>query len=85
MPSGTLAKDPTVKNVALLACCQALTMSASSLVMTVAALVGTVLAADKTMATLPIAAAFGATMATTIPASLLMKRIGRRAGFSIGA
>ena len=85
MPSGTLAKDPTVKNVALLACCQALAMSASSLVMTVTALVGTMLAADKTLATLPIAVAFGATMATTIPASLLMKWIGRRAGFSIGA
>ena len=85
MPAASISRDPTVKNVSLLAACQALNMSASSLVMTVVALVGTTLAADKTLATLPIAVAFGATMVSTIPASLLMKRIGRRAGFSIGA
>ena len=75
----------TRRNVLILALCQALAMTSTSLMVTVAALVGQMLAADKTLATLPIAVQFTATMATTIPASLLMKRIGRRAGFSVGA
>ncbi|MFO7482353.1 MFS transporter [Oceanibaculum nanhaiense] len=76
--------DPTRKNVVLLALCQALSMSGSSLVMTVSAIVGTMIAADKTMATLPLAFQMTAMMVTTIPASLAMKRFGRRAGFLFG-
>jgi len=75
----------TRRNVLILALCQALAMTSTSLMVTVAALVGQMLAADKTLATLPIGVQFTATMATVIPASLLMKRIGRRAGFSVGA
>ena len=59
-------------------------MSGSSLVATVAALVGFMLAEDKSLATLPVACQFLATMFSTIPASLLMRRIGRRAGFTTG-
>jgi len=55
------------------------------MVTTASALVGHLLAADKALATLPIALQFTATMAVTIPASLLMARIGRRAGFILGA
>jgi MFS family permease len=43
------------------------------------------LASDKSLATLPISAWMTGTMLVTIPASLLMGRIGRRAGFTIGA
>ena len=78
-------RQRTRRNVLILALCQALAMTSTSLMVTVAALVGQMLAADKTLATLPIAVQFTATMATVIPASLLMKRIGRRAGFSVGA
>lgn len=77
-------RDPTRRNVLLLASCQALAMSGSSLVATVAALVGFMLAEDKSLATLPVACQFLATMSSTIPASLLMRRIGRRAGFTTG-
>lgn len=76
--------DPTRKNVVLLALCQALSMTGSSLVMTVSAIVGTMIAADKTLATLPLAFQMTAMMVTTIPASLAMKRFGRRAGFLFG-
>lgn len=72
------------RNIVLLACCQALMMTGTSLTMTVSALVGHTLAADKSMATMPIALQFFATMLTTIPASMLMKRIGRRGGFTVG-
>jgi MFS family permease len=73
------------RNVPLLATCQALMMSASSLIITTAALVGFALAEDKSWATLPLAAQFVATMCTTIPAALLMDRIGRRPGFMLAS
>lgn len=78
------ARDPTVRNVVLLSCCQALAMSAMSVNMTVTALVGNMLSDDPALATLPLALQFTATMCTTMPASLVMRRIGRQAGFAIG-
>jgi len=73
------------RNVPLLATCQALMMSGTSLIITTTALVGFGLAQDKSWATLPLAAQFIATMCTTIPASLLMDRIGRKQGFMLAA
>lgn len=78
-------RDPTWRNVVLLAVCQALVMSCLSLALTVSALVGSSLAPDPGLGTFPLALQFVGTMATTIPASMLMERIGRRAAFSIGA
>ena len=60
-------------------------MTATSAVITSAALAGYVLATNKAMATIPIAFQFAAMMATAIPASLYMKRVGRRLGFITGA
>ena len=77
-------RDPTRKNVTLLAVCQALAMSGSSMLATVAGLAGYMIAEDKSLATLPVASQFLATMLTTIPASLFMRRYGRRAGFTVG-
>jgi len=79
------AANNTRRNVIFLAICQGLSNSGMSMLVTVAALTGHLLAADKTLATLPIALQWAATMGTTIPASLLMRRIGRRAGFTFGA
>jgi MFS family permease len=76
--------DPTRRNVLLLAVCQGLAMSGSSMLAAVAALAGYMIVEDKSLATLPVACQFLATMLSTIPASLLMRRIGRRAGFTIG-
>ncbi|UCD66060.1 MAG: MFS transporter [Deltaproteobacteria bacterium] len=69
------------RNVPLLAACQALMMSGASMIIATAALVGFELAENKSWATLPLAAQFIATMFTTIPAALLMDRIGRKQGF----
>lgn len=63
---------------------QALSMTGSTLVMTVTALTGASLTDDPSLATLPLALQFVGTMLGTIPASLLMDRIGRKLGFSIG-
>ena len=73
------------RNVALLAICQALMMSGASLIITTAALVGFDLAENRSWATLPLAAQFIATMFTTIPAALLMERIGRKQGFMLAS
>lgn len=77
-------RGPTRRNVFLLAICQSLSATTMSLIITVHALAGYMLAVDKTLATLPLGIMFTMVMISTIPASLFMKRFGRRFGFSIG-
>ncbi len=50
-----------------------------------AALIGHSLAEDKALSTLPVAIQMTATMAASIPAGLIFSRLGRRAGFLVGA
>lgn len=76
--------DKTKKNIFLLATCQALFMTSTSAVFTTSALVGHMLAEDKSFATLPLAVQFAAGMVVTVPASLYMKRVGRQIGFITG-
>ena len=59
-------------------------MSGSSLIILTSALVGAILAPHPQWATLPVACMFTGTLIATFPASMLMKRIGRRAGFYVG-
>lgn len=83
-PSETPA--PYRRNVTILAVAQALFMTTQSMGISTTPLAGhSLLGADKSLATLPIFLTHAGIMLTTIPASLLMGRIGRRAGFSIGA
>ncbi|MEH6824691.1 MAG: MFS transporter [Motiliproteus sp.] len=72
------------RNVTLLATCQALLVTGNVLLVSVSALIGHLLAADPMLATLPVATQFGGMTLATLPASLLMKRIGRRRGFILG-
>lgn len=92
------AKDPTRRNVFLLATCLALAMTGTSLNMVVSALTGQTLADPSVsvwipfigdlpqiaLATLPLSMQFVGTMIATIPASLFMRRVGRRVGFTVG-
>jgi predicted MFS family arabinose efflux permease len=71
------------KTIFLLAFCQALAMTGSIILFTIAALLGSTLAADKSLATLPLALLQLATMLTTIPAAFILKRWGRL-GFMAG-
>ncbi len=73
------------RNVLVLAGAQALFQTSSVLTMTLAGLVGFLLATDKSLATLPVAAMMVAVAAVLIPASLVMQRYGRKAGFQIGS
>lgn len=72
------------RTVLLLALCQALAMTGNIIWFTIAALIGKALADDEALATMPLALMQIATMTGTIPASLLMQRIGRQWGFVIG-
>ncbi|MCR9255054.1 MAG: MFS transporter [Alphaproteobacteria bacterium] len=71
-------------NVWLLAICQALFFTGVMVTAATSSLVGIVLAADPVNATLPLAFQTASSLATTLPASFLMAKIGRRAGFTIG-
>ena len=69
----------------VLAVAQALYSSGSVILAATAGLVGAQLAPSKEWATLPVSAYVIGTMLWTIPAALIMGRIGRRAGFMVGA
>jgi MFS family permease len=55
------------------------------LAVTVGPLVGAALASDAAFATLPVALTVVGALLATVPASLLMRRLGRRVGFTLGA
>jgi predicted MFS family arabinose efflux permease len=78
--------DPRARrNAVVLAIGQALYGSATVIMFTTAGLIGVQIAPSKAWATLPISAFVIGTAVTTIPAAMLMKRIGRRPGFMLGA
>jgi fucose permease len=73
------------RNVGILAANQALFLVAAITVMTLSGIVGQRLAPTPALATLPIAMMMIGVVLAALPASLLMKRVGRRTGFIIGA
>jgi MFS family permease len=60
-------------------------MTNNSILIATNGLAGYALATDKSLATLPVTAYIVGAAVTTMPASLLMRRIGRRSGFILGA
>jgi MFS family permease len=76
--------DAERRNVLLLAGAQALFQTTSVLVVTISGIVGRGMAPDESLATLPIAMMVVGAAVMMIPASLLMQRWGRKAGFLIG-
>lgn len=72
------------RNVFLLSACLALSMTGASLVMVVVALTGKMLLPDGIWWTLPLTLQFVGTMCAVIPANLLMRKYGRRIGFTLG-
>ena len=73
------------RNVLVLATCQMLYNSGRSLLVATSPLIAYVIAPDKSLSTLPITLAVIGTAAASIPASLLMRRIGRSLGFAVGS
>jgi MFS family permease len=73
------------KNVAALAVCQGLLVTNNIAVISIGSLAGYLLAANKALSTLPATAYIAGGALSTYPISLLMKRYGRRTGFTLGA
>ncbi|WP_417222592.1 MFS transporter [Amphritea sp.] len=70
--------------VVLLSLCQALLTTGNVLLISVNALIGQQLSPSPELITLPIAMQFVGLMCATIPASLIMARVGRKNGFYLG-
>lgn len=82
LPAGDgLAK----RNALVLACAQALGGANPAIVVSLGGLVGQVLAENKELATLPVSLTNLGLALGTIPAAMLMRRIGRRGGYFFGA
>lgn len=72
------------RNVFLLACCQALLLTNAVTLIAVSSLVGYAIASNKALATMPATLYTIGVAITAFPASMWMKRVGRRNGFMAG-
>ena len=72
------------RNTLVLSCTQATLQTTGVTMIAVTGLTGFALADNKALATLPLTFYVLGSALTTIPASFLMKRVGRRIGFQIG-
>ena len=85
------AKEPALigltgmVNLGCLFFAQIIFVSGSVLFVTMGGIIGSTLATDPKFATLPLSLLVLGTAAATIPAALLMRRVGRRAGFVFAA
>jgi MFS family permease len=78
--------DKTARHNALvLACAQALGGANPAIVVSLGGLVGQAIAPDPTYATVPVSLLQLGIAAGTIPAAIVMRRLGRRGGYLIGA
>ncbi len=71
-------------NTLVLTACQALGMLVITTLLSLAVVVGARMTDDPSLATMPLGAFTLGALAASIPASMLMKRLGRRAGFTVG-
>ena len=76
--------DHARRNVFLLACCQALLFTNNVTLISLNGLAGFALADNKMLATLPVTGYVVGAAISTFPASMWMKRVGRRNGFLTG-
>ena len=76
--------EKQVRNVIVLSGCQATLQTTGATMIAVTGLAGLALASDPALATIPLTCYVLGSALTTIPASLLMGAIGRRAGFQVG-
>jgi len=84
-PSPAASDDVKAKrNAFLLATAQALANSNIIVNTALGAIIGSYLAADKIFATVPVTTMIVGTALSTMPASLFMRRVGRRMGFISG-
>jgi len=73
------------RNLIILVTCQLISATGSIAFVTLGGLIGATLANNLAWATLPISVAVLSTAATTVPATLLMRKIGRSRGFALSS
>ena len=74
-----------LRNIIILTLCQLISATGAIIMVTLGGIIGSKLASDPTLATLPISIMVLAVATTTIPATVLMRKIGRRRGFSLAS
>lgn len=72
-------------NLIILFFCQLVSVSGSIIFATIGGIVGSNLASDPVLATLPITLMIIGTALSTVPATMVMKRTSRRFGFCLAA
>lgn len=72
-------------NLAILISCQLISATGSIAIVTLGGIIGVRLSGDPAWATLPVSLMVVAVAATTVPATMLMRRIGRSAGFALAS
>lgn len=70
------------RNLLILMACQLISVTGSLVMITLGGIIGTSLADDPALATLPISVMVIGIAISAIPATMLMKRVGRKAGFA---
>jgi len=80
-----LTEKAVRRNALVLSCAQALGGATPAIVISLGGLVGQTLAEDKALATLPVSLYNLGLALGTIPAAMLMRRLGRRAAYMLGA
>lgn len=75
----------SVRNLVLLFVCQLISATGSIVLVTLGSVIGSALSPNPSLATVPVSIMVVCVATTTIPASLLMRRIGRRAGFGLSS
>jgi MFS family permease len=74
-----------LRNLILLVCTQLISATGSIVFVTLGGLIGTSLSSNPAWATVPLSMMVLASALTTMPAAMLMKRIGRRRGFALAS
>ncbi len=74
-----------LRNIPILTFCQLISATGAFSMVTLGAIIGARLATNPALATLPVSIMVVCVAATTIPATMLMRRIGRRRGFALAS
>ncbi len=75
----------SVRNLSILLTCQLISATGSIALVTLGGIIGSSLTQNKAFATLPISIMVISVAATTVPATLLMRRIGRKHGSTLSS
>jgi MFS family permease len=75
----------SIRNLVILFACQLISSTGSIVVVTLGGIIGASLADNPTFATLPVSLMVVVTALTTIPATMLMRAIGRKAGSALAS